>query len=83
MAKVLEESQLKLNRKDLRINTSQHAFTEDKSTVTTLASITQGWYNATDRGTPHNGVQVVFVDFRKAFNLVDLRLLLSKLWNGS
>ena len=80
MAKVLEKIQLKFNMKDLRINTSQHAFIEDRSTATALASITPDWYNAADRGSLHNGVHVVFVDFRKAFDLVDHGLLLSKLY---
>ena len=79
VAKVLERVQLKLNLKDLSLNTSQHAFTADRSTMTALASITQDWYNATDSGSLYNGVHVVFVDFRKAFDLVDHGVLLTKL----
>ena len=78
-AKVLERIQLKLNLKDLSLNASQHAFTADRSTMTALASITLDWYNATDSGNPYNGVHVVFVDFRKAFDLVDHGVLLTKL----
>ena len=58
VAKVLEMIQLKLNLKDLSLNTSQHAFTKDRSTVTALASITQDWHNATDSGSPYNGVVI-------------------------
>ena len=47
--------------------------------MTALASITQDWYNATDSGSPYNGVHVVFVDFRKSFDLVDHDVLLTKL----
>ena len=35
------------------------------------------WYNATDSGSLYNGVHVVFVDFRKAFDLVDHGVLLT------
>ena len=47
--------------------------------MTALANITQDWYNATDSGSPYNGVHVVFVDFRKAFDLADHGVLLTKL----
>ena len=39
MAKVLEKLQLNLNSTDLKIHNSQHAFTNDRSTVSALASI--------------------------------------------
>jgi len=47
--------------------------------MTALASITQDWYNATDSGSPYNGVHVVSLDFQKAFDLVDHGVLLTKL----
>ena len=47
--------------------------------MTALASITQDWYNATDSGSPYNGVHVVSLDLKKAFDLVDHGVLLTKL----
>lgn len=79
MAKVLEKVQLKLNRHEFKIKASQHAFTDNRSTTTALATATQDWYDATDRGNQYKGVHVVFVDFRKAFDLVDHGILLTKL----
>ncbi|XP_022798315.1 uncharacterized protein LOC111336477 [Stylophora pistillata] len=52
VTKALERIQLKLNLKYPSLNASQHASTEDRSTMTALASITQDWYNATDSGNP-------------------------------
>ena len=79
VAKMLESMQLVINLKDLNFNASQHPLTENRSTMTARASITQDWYNATDSGSPYNGVHVVFVDFRKIFDLVDHGVLLTKL----
>ena len=78
-AKVLEKIQLLLNKNDLKIGASQHAFREDRSTVTALTSITQDWFNATEPNSPFCGVHALFVDFRKAFDLVDHAILLEKL----
>ena len=82
LAKVLEKVQLKLNKHDLKINSTQHAFLERRSTVSALASTTQDWYDSTDNCRDGGkGVHVVFVDFRKAFDLVDHGTLLTKLAN--
>ncbi len=67
VAKVLEKIQLKLNQADLKIKTNQHAFTRGRSTVSALTSMTQDWYDAS----PYDGVHALFIDFRKAFDLVD------------
>ncbi len=79
VAKVLEKIQLKLNQADLKIKTNQHAFTRGRSTVSALTSMTQDWYDATDKGSPYDGVHALFIDFRKAFDLVDHEILLTKL----
>ena len=79
VAKVLEKIQLKLNQADLKIKANQHAFTRGRSTVSTLISMTQDWSDATDKGSPYDGVHALFIDFRKAFDLVDHEILLTKL----
>ena len=65
-----------LNKSDLRISATQHAFTEERSTVTALTSITQDWLNAIE---PRSPCLIWHVDFRKAFDLVDHAILLEKL----
>ncbi|CAB4018468.1 Hypothetical predicted protein, partial [Paramuricea clavata] len=80
MAKVLEKLQLKLNLPSSRINDNQHAFTSKRSTVSALINISQNWFNVTDNThSAKNGVHAPFIDFRKAFDLVDHGILLRKL----
>ena len=79
IAKVHKKLQLMLNKSDLRISATQHAFTEERSTVTTLTSIIQDWLNATEPRSPFSGVHALFVDFRKAFDLADHAISLKKL----
>ena len=79
VAKLLERFQLDLNQHELEIADNQHAFLQGRSTVTALACITQDSFNATDLDCKTEGVHIVFVDFRKAFDLVDHAILLTKL----
>ncbi|CAB4036129.1 Hypothetical predicted protein [Paramuricea clavata] len=80
MAKVLEKLQLKLNLPSSGINDNQHAFTSKRSTVSALTNISQNWFNVTDKThSAKNGVHALFIDFRKAFDLVDHGILLRKL----
>ena len=80
MAKVLKKLQLKLNLPSSRINDNQHAFTSKRSTVSALTNISQNWFNVTDNThSAKNGVHALFIDFRKAFDLVDHGILLRKL----
>ena len=80
LAKILEKIQLQLNIEDLKIKNNQHAFTQHRSTVSALISTTQTWFNATDCSkTGKMGVHAAFIDFRKAFDLVDYNILLNKL----
>ena len=75
--KLLGMFQLDLNKHEIDIADNQQAFLQDRSTVTALACTTQDWFNATDRGYKTEGVFVVFVDFRKAFDQVDHAILLA------
>ena len=79
IAKVLERFQLNLNKDDLKITNNQHAFTQGRSSVTTLACVTQDWYNATDLGSKFASVHTAFVNFRKVFDLVNHATSLTKL----
>ena len=77
---MLEKHQLLLNKSDIVVNNTQHGFTENRSTVSALTFLSQNWYNATDNSKEgRSGVHALFLDFRKAFDLVDHGILLRKL----
>jgi hypothetical protein len=74
MTKILEKLQLKVNNIDMKINYSQPAFTG------ALTCISQNWLNVTDKLCDNkNGAHALFIDFRKAFDLVEHGILLKKL----
>ncbi len=51
-----------------------------RSTVSALACISQKWFNATDNSPDGRmGVHALYLDFRKAFDMVDHGILLRKL----
>ena len=80
LGKVLERLQLKLNNSDLKLNDTQHAFAAERSTVSALINITQNWFNAEDnKSDGKNDVHALFIDFKKAFDVVDHRILTFKL----
>jgi hypothetical protein len=80
LAKVIKKLQLQLNKSSFKIKTNQHAFTSGHSTVSALTSISHNWFDSTDNSsTGRQGVHALFVDFRKAFDLVDHKILLEKI----
>ena len=80
LAKILEKLQLKLNIHGLEIKNNQHAFAIGRSTVSALISIMENWYDVTDNSKlGGKGVHTMFLDFRQAFDLVDHKILLTKL----
>ena len=64
-----------LNENNL-LHTTQSGFRSYHSCETALSYMTDSWLNAIDDG---NMVGVVLVDFKKAFDLVDHDILLTKL----
>ena len=80
LAKVLEKIQLSLNNEALRAKDNQHAFRSGRSTMSALITTSQIWFDSTDNSnTGRNGVHALFIDFRKAFDLVNHRILMEKL----
>ena len=81
IGKILERVQLlQLNQNDIVLRPSQHGFTSGRSTTSALISITQPWFNATDNTCRDKaGIHALFIDFKKAFDLVDHGILLNKL----
>ena len=64
----------------MKTKENQHAFAKIRSTVSALISMTQNWHDVTDNSnTGKKGVHIMFLDFRKAFDSVDHRILLTKL----
>ena len=80
LGKILEGVQPQLNQKDITIRSSQHGFTNGRSTTSALTSITQPWLNATDNTCrDKSDIHALFIDFKKAFGLGDHGILLNKL----
>ena len=68
MVKYLDENEIVTN--------CQHAFFKKKSCFTNLLSVLEDWTSAVDQG---YGVDVAYLDFSKAFDLVPHQRLVQKL----
>ena len=58
------------------LNESQHGFREARSSVTQLLQLLHSWYSSLEKG---DSVDVIFLDFAKAFDKVSHHHLLYKL----
>ena len=65
---------------DLTLKDNQHAFLKGRSTISALIEMTQKWFDETENAAHgRKGIHAIFIDFNKAFYMVDHRILLSKL----
>ena len=61
------------------IDVNRYGFIPGSSTTIALISILHNWLYSTDK--PDSAVRAIFLDFRKAFDLIDHTLLIAKLFS--
>ena len=82
IAKIIEKLQLNANKSYIKTKSNQHDFFNGRSTMSALTSISQTWFDTTENSsTAKHSIHALFIDFRKAFDLVDHKILLEKLAN--
>ena len=82
IAKIIEKLELNATKSDIMIKTNQHAFLSGRLTMSALTFISQRWFDTTDNSpTEKQGIHASFIDFRKAFDLVNHKIFLEKLSN--
>jgi hypothetical protein len=73
---MIKEKLLAFLEKNSAITDSQHGFMSGRSCLTNLLESLESWTAALDEG---YGIDVIYLDYRKAFDSVPTRRLMEKL----
>ena len=76
MESIIRDDTISFLEASKKLNSYQHGFTRKRSCLTNLLESLEAWTQALDEG---YGVDVVFLDYRKAFDSVPHKRLIEKL----
>ena len=62
------------------LSLEQFGFLEERSTTTQLLTMLDDFYNELQK---NKSIDIIYVDFSKAFDTVPIELLLNKIWNNN